>query len=121
MYLTESQVSNYLQNAGFKGTALIQAVQISRCESDFNTNAHNTAGEDSRGIMQINVNAHPEYIPLDLFNPAVNAMVAFEVYRSAGYSFRDWTCYRLLGLSNKEKTMVIAGLALVTGIVLYYV
>ena len=118
MYLTESQVSFHLEAAGFKGAALIQAVQIARCESSFNINAHNTVGEDSRGLMQINLNAHPEYLPLDLFNPELNTLIAFEIYQAAGNSFRDWTCFHTL--ANEQNRIIWSlGLALVTGIVLY--
>ena len=125
MILTQSQVAYYLNNAGFTGTALNYAVQICKCESNFNTLAHNIAGEDSRGLMQINVapNANPQYSNFDLFDAQVNCMVAFEIFTNRNNSFRDWTCARILGLETPGATnqiIALAGLAIIGGIVLYY-
>lgn len=100
MILTNSQVAMYLYNAGFKGIALQSALKICACESGFNTNAHNTSGEDSRGLMQINVNAHPEYSNLNLFDPQVNCNCAYEIFTQSGKTFRAWTCARQLNLEN---------------------
>lgn len=49
---------------------------IARQESGLDPNSHNTSGEDSRGLFQINLNAHPEYATYDLFDPVVNATIA---------------------------------------------
>ena len=122
MILTEAQARFYLNMAGFKGSKLDQAVMICNCESGYDTNAHNTTGEDSRGLMQINVNAHPQYANLDLFDPNINVIVAREVYLNSGSSFNPCTCAHLLGIIPGEvdpKTILVA-LAIVAGIVLYY-
>jgi hypothetical protein len=118
MILNESEVRLYLSNAGFKGTALNYAVKICECESSFNTNAHNQNFEDSRGLMQINLDAHPEYNSLDLFDPNINTQIAFILYTDAGNSFKDWTCARILGLLNPKIPFYIT-LAFGVGIVLY--
>jgi len=124
MILNELQVKKLCYNAGFRGTALNYAVEIARCESGFNTNAHNIDGEDSRGLFQINVspNANPKFKNYDLFNPAVNCAVAFELYRSNNNNFYPWTCARNLNLVNPQKintTVGVVTLAIMGGIVLY--
>lgn len=124
MLLNENQVKAICYNAGFRGTALNYAVEIARCESSFNTNAHNTSGEDSRGLFQINVSpgANPQYSNLDLFNPAVNAAVAYQIFKNNENSFRRWTCAVNLGLQYPEKlnnTVAVLLFATMAGIVLY--
>ena len=93
MILNADEVRSYLELAGFTGQALDYAVEISSCESGFNTDAHLlTSREDSRGLMQINIKAHPEYSHLNLYDPAINTEVAFDLYSLRGNTFRDWTC-----------------------------
>jgi hypothetical protein len=117
MILEKNQILNFLYNAGFKGANLQAAIKICFCESGFNTNAHNTSGEDSRGLMQINVDAHPEYLNLNLFDPQINANVAYNIFTETG-NFQAWTCARKLGLVNP--TNIFYGTALVfIGIALY--
>jgi hypothetical protein len=117
MILNSTQVSSYLYNAGFRGINLQAAVKIAACESGFNTNAHNTSGEDSRGLMQINVDAHPYYSHLNLFDPQINADCAYEIFTKSGKTFRAWTCARKLGL---EKPVISFGTALAfIGIAIY--
>jgi len=124
MILNESQVRSICYGAGFRGTALNYAVEIARCESSFNTNAHNTNGEDSRGLFQINVSpgANPQYKNYDLFNPNINAAVAFEMFKNNGNTFNRWTCARNLNLQYPEKsnnTFAVLIFATIAGIVLY--
>lgn len=117
MILNSTQVANYLYNAGFKGVNLQAAIKICNCESGFNTNAHNTNGEDSRGLMQINLNAHPYYSHLNLFDPQINCNCAYEIFTNSGKNFKAWTCARKLGL---EKPLLIFGTAIAfIGIALY--
>jgi hypothetical protein len=112
MKLNEAQVKQYLYNAGFKGVNLQAAVKICYCESSFNTHAHNTTGEDSRGLMQINVasNANPQYKHLNLFDPVINTTVAYQIYNRTK-DFRAWTCADKLNLVNP--TEIYFGIALV--------
>lgn len=124
MILNEFQIKQLCYNAGFRGTALNYAVEIARCESDFNTNAHNTSGEDSRGLFQINVSesANPQYKKYDLFNPQINCNIAFEMFRDNNNTFERWTCARNLNLENPEtsnNTIAIISLAIISAIVLY--
>ena len=120
MILSWDLVRSYAYNAGFRGTALDAAVDIAKCESSFNTEAHNTSGEDSRGLWQINVasKANPQYASYDLFDPQVNANVAYAIYKAWGNNFGAWTCATILDLVN-PKTISIGIVALV-GIILLY-
>lgn len=63
------------------------AVNVCRLESGFWTGAHNTNGEDSRGLWQINVGpgAHPELATYNLFDPQVNAYFAADIWRASGW------------------------------------
>ena len=76
------------------------AVDVAKLESSWNTDAHNQSGEDSRGLWQINVRAHPTYGRLNLFDPQVNAWCAYQVWVAAG-SWRPWlNAAKLLGLAH---------------------
>lgn len=118
MILNYNEVKNYLYNAGFRGIDLESAIRISECESSFNTNAHNQNFEDSRGLMQINLDAHPEFNIYNLFDPQINTNIAYGLYTKAGNSFKDWTCAHSLGLVNGQIPFYLA-LAFGIGIVLY--
>jgi len=65
------------------------AVNVAELESGWLTSARNLAGEDSRGLWQINVQAHPRYTGWNLFDPQVNALAAYEIWLNAG-SWRPW-------------------------------
>lgn len=118
MILNNNQIANYFYKAGFRGIDLQAAIKICFCESSFNTNAHNTAGEDSRGLMQINVDAHPQYSNLNLFDPQINANIAYKIYLESGKTFKAWSCAKILKLENP--TNLIFGLGIVfVGIALY--
>jgi hypothetical protein len=64
--------------------------------------AHNTSGEDSRGLFQINVapGAHPQWASLDLFDPETNVAKSVEVWNSQGpFAWSVWPrAATLLGL-----------------------
>jgi hypothetical protein len=51
---------------------------IAKQESGLDPLSWNPNGEDSRGVFQINLQAHPEYRDLNLFDPEVNARVAMD-------------------------------------------
>lgn len=117
MQLNISQVQSYLYNAGFKGINLDAALKICYCESSFNPLSHNTNNEDSRGLMQINVDAHPEYSHLNLFDPQINANIAYQIFTETG-NFQAWTCARKLNLVNPSGFFYGTALAFL-GIALY--
>ena len=126
MILSKSQAYNYLYNAGFRGSHLNAALQIAICESSLNTNVHNTTGEDSRGLMQINVasNANPQYANYNLFDPVINTQVAFRIFQQWGNNFGAWTCARTLGLVNPGNSNDIQNLIIpiaLLGLTLYLI
>jgi len=74
------------------------AVNVAQIESNWDTAARNTAGEDSRGLWQINVRAHAHLLNKNLFDPQVNAYYAHEIWSDAR-SWRPWlNAARKLGL-----------------------
>jgi hypothetical protein len=97
--LTGAEVAKYFYNAGFRGKRLVEAVAIAHRESRFNAKAHNPKPPDnSYGLMQINMlgNLGPArrgYYNLkkneDLFNPATNARVAWEM-SGRGNNWDHW-------------------------------
>lgn len=123
MILSESNIRYYLSLAGFKGSDLNTAVMICYCESGFNTLARNlTSKEDSRGLMQVNVKAHPEYLNVDLYDPEINCMVAYQIFKKQGFS--AWkNCNNIVRSSGSfqlSETNKIILFALIGGIALYY-
>lgn len=67
------------------------AVKISHGESGWNTNAHNPNGENSKGLWQINQDAHGLRYG-DLFNVDNNARAMCAI-SSGGTNWRAWTVY----------------------------
>lgn len=63
---------------------------VALAESGGNGGAHNPRGEDSRGLWQINLQVHPEFNHVDLYNPVQNAKAAFEVSHG-GADISPWT------------------------------
>jgi hypothetical protein len=69
---------------------------VSFCESEWWTGAHATVGEDSRGLLQLNVFAHPSYGRYNLGDPQINFYFAFQLWSEQGW--RPWTCAHELGI-----------------------
>lgn len=62
-------------------------------------NAHNTSGEDSRGLFQINVapGAHPQWANVNLFDPETNIKYATLVWNGQGpTAWSVWSRVRAL-------------------------
>ncbi len=90
--LTPDQIARYALGAGFGITDGITATAIAIAESGGDPKANYvTSKEDSRGLWQINVKAHPEYASQNLYDPGTNAKAAFAVYKSSGW--HAWTTY----------------------------
>lgn len=70
------------------------AVAMAETGGSLDADAHNTSGEDSRGLWQINVapNANPQYAGWNLFDPEINAQAAFEI-SSGGTYWCPWSVY----------------------------
>ena len=94
--LSASQIAQVAYNAGFRGNALTYAVAIALAESGGNTQAHNPGNaldrEDSYGLWQINILAHPSYPPNLLYNASYNASAAYQI-SSKGANWQPWGTY----------------------------
>ncbi|MEU8229115.1 NlpC/P60 family protein [Actinoplanes sp. NPDC048967] len=85
------QIYGFALSAGFSPDAAATMTAIALAESRGNTGAHNSTGEDSRGLWQINAAAHPDLARrYDLYDPVHNARAAFEV-SGGGADVSPWT------------------------------
>lgn len=76
---------------------------IMEMESGGNPNAHAlTDREDSRGLFQINIQANPKYKNLDLYNPKVNAEVAFK-----DFILPSWNLVKGTGMPAGEQAAYV--------------
>jgi hypothetical protein len=92
MPLTSGQIAMHAMTAGFRGADLPMAIAVALAESGGNPNARAlTSREDSRGLWQINVRAHPEFATVNLYDPATNARAAKAVLNKQGW--RAWSVY----------------------------
>lgn len=99
---TEGQIQSAIQvakNAGFQNGSILTAVATALAETRgslnpaaWNNPAINGGTEDSRGLWQINVQAHPQYAGQNLFDPATNASAAFQV-SSGGTNWQPWSTF----------------------------
>lgn len=82
-----------LQSVGFSPEAARTMAAIGMAESSGDPTARAlTKYEDSRGLYQINLMAHPQYKGIDMSDPYENAKAAYEV-SNGGTNFRPWTMY----------------------------
>jgi hypothetical protein len=99
--LSAADIANLARNAGFSGNDLQTAVAIALAESGGNpknVGDKKLAPErgPSLGLWQINMGTKvhaSEFAAYDVFDPQVNANLAFSLYRRAGNSFRDWSTF----------------------------
>jgi Lysozyme like domain len=75
---------------------LVHARQVAFCESGYQTGAWAYQNEDSRGLWQLNVEAHPDFGEYDLFDPQINAYFAHKLWAAQGW--HPWTCAHELGI-----------------------
>lgn len=94
--LTPNQVRAIAYQAGFRGQGLNTAVQVAGAESArIPTNRYAPGPqEDSRGLWQINIapTANPRYASANLYNPLVNARIAYAMSQG-GKNWSPWTTY----------------------------
>ena len=102
--LSDEQIAGYAKGAGFSGNALVTVVAIALAESSGNPRAHNgnrLTGDDSYGLMQINMlgGMGPERRKkfglssnAALFDPATNMRVAYGL-SNGGKNFSPWSTY----------------------------
>lgn len=78
----------------FRGNQLTIAIAVAKAESGWHTDSrYHTSQEDSRGLWQINLYAHPKYSPTRLYEAEYNAQAAWEVYSNSNHTWRPWTTY----------------------------
>lgn len=107
MKISPNEIAALAKNAGFTGEDQVVAVAVAIAESGGETDAYNpeTAagtpeGRGSYGLWQVYRVAHPKFDSWDLKDPVQNATAAFDVYKSAGKSFRPWSTY-IYGLYSR--------------------
>lgn len=82
----------------FPADQVDNALAVMSLESQGRAGAHNTNGEDSRGLYQINVGpgANPSLASSNLFDPETNIRVAAQMYQERGW--QPWSAARSLGM-----------------------
>jgi hypothetical protein len=88
--LSAREIYRFARMAGFSPDQATTMTAIALAESRGNTGAHNPRGEDSRGLWQINVNAHRDLAGVNLYDPLENARAAFRISRQ-GTDASPWT------------------------------
>lgn len=95
--LTAGQIAGYAYAAGFRGTALRNAVAVALAESGGNPAAVGTNSDQwrsrDRGLWQINSHWHPEVSDAAAFNPATAAVAAYRI-SSHGTSWSAWSTWK---------------------------
>jgi len=90
-------VANVIRAAGFPESAVPTMMAIAMAESSWNPGAVNTAnrnGSVDRGLFQINsVHQGNSWYPSNPFDPYQSAVAAFNIWKGAGGTFRDWSVY----------------------------
>jgi len=85
------EIYRFARAAGFAPDQATTMTAIAMAESGGNTAAHNAVGEDSRGLWQINLDAHRSWAGgMDMGDPVQNALAAYRVSRS-GADISPWT------------------------------
>jgi cell wall-associated NlpC family hydrolase len=88
--LSAREIYRFARMAGFSPDQATTMTAIALAESGGNTGAHNPRGEDSRGLWQINVRAHPDLAGVNLNDPLENARAAFRISQG-GADVSPWT------------------------------
>ncbi len=91
---TPGDLAGIAGGAGFPKRQWPTAGAVGYAESRGNPKAHAlTPQEDSRGLWQINVRAHPWGKGMDLYDPRTNATAALRVFHEARDSWNPWSTY----------------------------
>jgi cell wall-associated NlpC family hydrolase len=88
--LTAREIYRAARTAGFSPDQATTMTAIALAESGGRSEAHNSRGEDSVGLFQINRNAHPWAHSMDLTEPVVNARAAYRISEQ-GTTIAPWT------------------------------
>jgi cell wall-associated NlpC family hydrolase len=85
------QIYGFARAAGFSPDQAVTMTAIALAESGGRSSAHNPHGEDSRGLWQVNLDAHSGWAGgMDLYDPLTNARAAFKISRG-GEDISPWT------------------------------
>ena len=98
--LSAREIYRFARMAGFSPDQATTMTAIALAESGGNTGAHNPRGEDSRGLWQINVRAHPNLAGVNLNDPLENARAAFRISQQ-GMDVSPWTTVHINGGAAK--------------------
>ena len=84
----------------FPANQVQNAIAVMNGESGGDAAAHNTNGEDSRGLFQINVSpaANPDLAKYNLFDPETNIRIAAQMQKERGW--QPWTAAQKLGITD---------------------
>lgn len=84
--ISEGEFFSLATQAGFNSLEANNFLKIAQCESSLIPSAYSSSVvEESKGLLQINLKAHPEYKGYDLFDPATNLRIAREIFENEGY------------------------------------
>jgi cell wall-associated NlpC family hydrolase len=87
---TAAQIYAFARRAGFTPDQAVTMTAIALAESGGDSTANATRAEDSRGLWQINMQAHPQWAGMNAYDPAVNARLAYQVSHG-GQDISPWT------------------------------
>ncbi len=90
--ITREQTAGYAKNAGFPDSELSMAVAIAEAESGLNPSIQSPPNKDKwgsidRGLWQINSHWSPDYQPIKILDPDINAKEAYRLWKAK----QDWT------------------------------
>jgi len=88
--LSAREIHKAAMEAGFTPDEAVTMTAIALAESGGNPKAHNSVNEDSRGLWQINMKAHPNFPRDAAYDPLTNARLAYEV-SNHGRDICRWT------------------------------
>lgn len=91
--LTEAEITG-LVSIYWPANEVAHAKAVSLCESGLWTGAWAWEKEDSRGLFQINVEAHADMGQYDLFDAQINCYWAHALWAAQGWG--PWTCAHVL-------------------------
>lgn len=87
----EGQINYYSELYDVDSDTINKVIQ---CESKFNPNAHNPNGEDSWGLVQINLDSHPEITKEQALD--TNFSINYLAENISDGNGRMWTSYRAI-------------------------
>lgn len=119
MTYTIDQVAQYAYNAGFRGTALVQATAVAMAESGGNSDAKSSDGYGSVGLWQFIPSTWAGIAKSPFTNasdPQQNANAAFKLYQQNGQSFAgQWSTWPGAAAKFMPAATVAAGKVSATG------